>query len=87
MALLFVFKIQDIHSKTFYFITLFSDTPYIYIVWGVSIYQDVCLWFCVSTSLLVRNKKNKSGMDDFNAHKSGIGYPRRWGLLLNEYPG
>ena len=27
----------------------FSDAPYV--VWAVSIYQDVCLWFCVSGHL------------------------------------
>ena len=29
---------------------VFSDAPYI--VWGVSIYQDVCLFVCVSGHLL-----------------------------------
>ena len=31
----------------------------------------------------MRNKKNKSDANDFNDNKSGQGYPRRWGLLLN----
>ena len=39
----------------------------------------VCV--CVSGHLkeggLVRNKKNKRAMDDFNDDKSGRGYPRR----------
>ena len=36
---------------------------------------------------LVRNKKNKSSADDFNDHKTGRGYPRGRGLLLNESSG
>ena len=33
----------------------------------------------------MKNKKNKSAVDDFDDNKSGRGYPRRWVLLLNEY--
>ena len=64
----------------------FSDAPYY--VWGVSTYQDMCVCNCRrhlnrAQRGLVRNKKKKSAKNDFNDDKSGRGYPRRWGLLLN----
>ena len=34
----------------------------------------------------MRNKKNKSDANDFDNNKSGLGYPKSWGLLLNWSP-
>ena len=59
------------------------------LVKGVSTYQDVCVCsVCPVISIffqrgLVRNKKNKSAGNNFYKNKSGRGYPRRWGVLLN----
>ena len=45
--------------------------------------EDSSLIRSIIAIIVFITKKKKSAADDIDDNKSGRGYPRRWGLLLN----